>query len=298
MLNPKQLDLTKDIVMSGGNIYLSSGSASTPALLFNDHTNTGIYLVSNAKIGISTSGVQRFFINTASVTSNLQVRSITGSASSPSYAFTNALNTGLFLDNSENTLTPSLALSVNGNSGLTLQSDLTIIAEGNTAIRIPTGSTLNRPSTAETGMIRYNSDVSNVETYNGTNWIDVQLQQSGVINNFKIVTSDYTAQINDYYIFANAVESDISITLPFGTQGTTYIVKRISSTDYTVKICPPSPNSTFEDASSTTKDASSTTVDASLYDVMPTIDGNSFVVINNQFTSYTITTDGNNWYIV
>ena len=41
MLNPKQLDLSKDIVMSGGNIYLSSGSASTPALLFKDHTNTG-----------------------------------------------------------------------------------------------------------------------------------------------------------------------------------------------------------------------------------------------------------------
>ena len=325
MLNPKQLDLSKDIVMSGGNIYLSSGSASTPALLFKDHTNTGIYLVSNAKIGISTSGVQRLYVNTASVTSNLQVRSITGSASSPSYAFTNAINTGVFLDTSENTLNPSLSLSVGGNSAITLKSDLTIIADGNTAFKLPTGSTSQRPSSASAGMVRYNSDGNDIEYFDGTTWGEVKVSNRGVVNNLEIVTSDYTVQTTDYYIFANANTGNVTITLPSNVSaGTSYVIKRIDSSNNNVSILPSTSNSTLVEASDTLIDASNTLIDASsiIFDASSTnidgsstysdssidtfsdsqgsitIDGLNSLDIKIQYNCYTLTTDGSNWFIV
>jgi len=271
-LNPKQLDLTKDIVMSGGNIFLNSGSASSPPLRFSADTDTGIYLISAAKIGISTSGVQRLFINTASVTSNVQIRGISGSASSPSYAFSNSFNTGVFLDSSSNTLAPSLSLSVNGSATLTLQSDQTIIAQGNTAFKIPTGITSERPSTPYTGMIRYNTNIDTIEVYDGSTWGKVQLSTGPVINNLKVITSDYTIQYSDYYIIVNASSNNITLTLPLNIDiGTSYIIKRIDNSSNIVEILPSE---------------------------SMLIDGQSSMNVKNQYSCYSITTDSNNWFIV
>jgi hypothetical protein len=268
-LSPKQIDLSQDVVMSGGNVYLSSGSASTPSLLFSDHTNTGIYLVSSGKIGVSTSGVQRFFINTASVTSNLQIRSITGSASSPSYAFSSAYNTGMFLDSG------NLSLTVGGSVGLTLQSDGTLVLGGSSAIKLPVGSNAQRPSSPVSGMTRFNSDISATETYNGSLWLTVQNQSSGVVNKLSTVTSDYDVSVNDYYILINAISNNITLTLPSSTtSGTTYTFKRIDSSSNTVTLTPPSSETPVH------------------------IDGETSISIIRQYNSFTITTDSNNWFIV
>jgi hypothetical protein len=269
-LSPKQIDLTQDLVMAGGNIYLGSGSASTPSLLFSDHTNTGIYLASAAKIGISTSGVQRLFINTASVTSNLQIRGITGSASNPSYSFSSATNTGLFLDGG------NLSLSVGGSTGLTLQSDGNLILSSSSSLKLPVGSTAQRPGTPVEGMTRFNSDNVAVEIFNGSSWLTVQTQDSNVVNNLNTIISDYTVLNTDYYILVNASSNNISITLPSLTgllSGSTYTFKRIDSSSNTVTILPNSEKLTY-------------------------VDGETSITIIKQYNSFTITTDSNNWFIV
>lgn len=42
---------------------------------------------------------------------------------------------------------------------------------GKTSIVIPKGTTVERPTTAEASMIRYNTDLNQMEYYNGTSWI-------------------------------------------------------------------------------------------------------------------------------
>jgi hypothetical protein len=44
------------------------------------------------------------------------------------------------------------------------------------AMIVPTGTTANRPVTGVTGMVRYNSSIATLETYNGTEW-------SGILRN-------------------------------------------------------------------------------------------------------------------
>ena len=283
MLNPKQLDLSKDIVMSGGNIYLNSGSASTPALLFSDHTNTGIYLVSNGKIGISTSGVQRLYINTAAVSSNLQVRSITGSASSPSYAFNNAINTGIFLNTGNNdnvsnsgtiasSLNPALSLSVQGNTALTINNDLNLLCYGTGAIKVPTGAGNQKPSPASAGMLRFNTDNSFLEGFDGNNWYNIPFVNRDITTlNVITITNDYITTEMDYYILVNAMAKNIEISLIQCNPGMTFVIKKTDTSSNKFTIIPPTGT---------------------------TIDSYDFYSVSNQNDTLTITTDGVNWFIV
>lgn len=97
-LRPKQLNLTEDIIMTGGRIQLSTGTASSPSLTFSDHSNTGIYLASAGKIGFSTSGIQRVTINTVAVETAIQVRLPSGSDTSPALSFSASTQTGWLYD--------------------------------------------------------------------------------------------------------------------------------------------------------------------------------------------------------
>ena len=49
----------------------------------------------------------------------------------------------------------------------------TQLRTGSTAIRLPTGTTAERPSAAATGQLRYNTDTSRFEFYNGSAWASV-----------------------------------------------------------------------------------------------------------------------------
>ena len=44
---------------------------------------------------------------------------------------------------------------------------------GSTGIRVPVGSTADRPTTALEGQLRYNTDTSRVEYYQGAAWKDI-----------------------------------------------------------------------------------------------------------------------------
>jgi len=75
-------------------------------------------------------------------------------------------------------------------------------------IRVPAGSTADRPSSPTAGMIRYNTDLSSFEGYNGSQW-------SGIGGGNPWITQDtaYTATNGDR-IFADTSSGSFTITLP------------------------------------------------------------------------------------
>ena len=46
---------------------------------------------------------------------------------------------------------------------------------GKGAVKIPAGTTAQRPSKFRTGQTRYNTSTSNIEIYNGTSWVTASL---------------------------------------------------------------------------------------------------------------------------
>jgi len=52
----------------------------------------------------------------------------------------------------------------------TITEDGTTITLRNFALTLPSGNTLQRPSTPVTGMIRYNNQTNQIEGYDGVGW--------------------------------------------------------------------------------------------------------------------------------
>ena len=105
-----------DVVDIDGQLTISDGSASTPALAFGSDTDSGIYITTDtndagstiAAVGISTDGTQRMtigddlvnFHNLKLVTSDIidvnEVRGDNGSDTDPSFTFTDDGDTGMY----------------------------------------------------------------------------------------------------------------------------------------------------------------------------------------------------------
>lgn len=69
-LNPKQLNLTKDIVMAGGRIVASTGSATAPSISFSGNSTSGLYISSgNIALGVAGNLIATF--SSAGITGNL-----------------------------------------------------------------------------------------------------------------------------------------------------------------------------------------------------------------------------------
>ena len=82
--------------------------------------------------------------------------------SSPSLNQTYTYNSVIWTYNGKGWTKPSSSATVT-----------TISDQANTStgyFDLPAGTTAQRPGTANTGMVRYNSTLSIVETYNGTSW--------------------------------------------------------------------------------------------------------------------------------
>lgn len=85
-------------------------------------------------------------------------------------------------------------------------------------------------------------------------------------------TANYTALSTDYFIFGDATAGSITINLPtaVGIAGKVYVIKKIDSSANTVTI-----------------DANST----------QTLDGALTIVIGTQYASFSIVSNGSNWFI-
>lgn len=89
-----------------------------------------------------------------------------------------------------------------------------------TALTLSSGTTAQRPSTAATGMLRYNSTLAQFEGYDGANWGGIGgAQAGGVIQTNKTeVTIDYTlpAGSNGFSVGPITIDSGVSVTVTSG----------------------------------------------------------------------------------
>ncbi len=94
---------TITIIGDEGQISLQDGTAAAPALFFTNDTDTGIYRPAANQLGISTSGVQRMFVDEDGITTtgaggtfDGSVHAANGNANNPSFSFTSDQDTGFF----------------------------------------------------------------------------------------------------------------------------------------------------------------------------------------------------------
>lgn len=125
--DPEWFDTNTGSVSIGTGLF-GNGSVSQPSITFQSDTNTGLYLVGEDDIGITTGGIQRLDINGTSVdvgtainnlnlnvngtSSSTNFKAGNGASGTPSYSFTNDSDTGMYFESSGGA--ERLRFSVNG----------------------------------------------------------------------------------------------------------------------------------------------------------------------------------------
>ena len=103
----------------------------------------------------------------------------------------------------------------------------------------------------------------------GKEYVDYQLDIYGILNNVVKVTSNYTANYGDI-VLVDASGGAVTITLPSPKAGAFINVKKIDSSSNAVTIDGGGAN----------------------------IDGQASIQITTQYESYTLVSDGSNWWII
>lgn len=168
-------------LVRGSNLAISSSSSSAN-LIYVD--------VINGRVGVKTSSPSQDF----EVVGNVQVGNVlisnVGNINAGTTYINNVIDpvqnqdaaTKKYVDDnggaaalgnlqvSNTTITTSLAV---GNITLEPTGNATVIIDATSGLVLPVGNTTQRPSPAATGTVRFNTDVSRVEVYDGSQWEDV-----------------------------------------------------------------------------------------------------------------------------
>jgi len=142
------------------------------------------------------------------------------------------------VDGGGNTYYENIGFQVRNDGGTTIQpmviqgyhTGSEVVFQDTTAIRVPVGTTAQRPSggngpAAVTGQLRYNTTVSQFEGYNGTSWASVGGGATGggadqwAIEHDNTITTSYTITTNKNVISAGplTVNSGAVVTVPAGS---------------------------------------------------------------------------------
>ena len=195
---------TTDIGLIG--TFVSSGTKYTGIL--RDHTDS-TWKFYNTATAPSLGSTQNF---TGATYDGVKM----GALSATTGSFTGDLTVG----SSKFTVTASSGdTAVSGN--LTVTGDLTVNGTG--AVKVSSGTSAERPTAVE-GMIRYNTDSTAYEGYDGTNWSSLGGGATGgggdqVFNlNTMEVTTSYSLPTgkNAVSVGAITINSGVSVTIPSG----------------------------------------------------------------------------------
>ena len=142
------------------------------------------------------------------------------------------------VDGGGNTYYENIGFQVRNDGGTTIQpmviqgyhTGSEVVFQDTTAIRVPVGTTAQRPSggngpAAATGQLRYNTTVSQFEGYNGTSWASVGGGATGgggdqwAVEHDNTVTTSYTITSGKNVITAGpmTINSGATVTVPTGS---------------------------------------------------------------------------------
>lgn len=99
-----------------------------------------------------------------------------------------------------------------------------VVLSGTGYLDLPTGTTAQRPGSPNSGMIRFNSDLTTFEGYNGTAWGAIGGGATGggpdtvFFENGQTVTTNYTLTTNKNAVSAGpiTINSGVTVTIPSG----------------------------------------------------------------------------------
>lgn len=81
------------------------------------------------------------------------------------------------------------------------------IINGNAYLKLPTGTTAQRPTSASNGMVRFNTDTREMEHYENGRWIETRTGRGGIV----------TQGLRSYW------DADVAASAPTGGNGTTWV---------------------------------------------------------------------------
>lgn len=222
-----------------GALGIIAGSASTPGLFFSGDANSGLYSPGADQVAVATNGTQRLTVDTAATTSTLPVVHPLGAVGTPSLTFTGDLNTGIWSPAAD-----TIAFSEGGVEAMRIDSSGRVVigtytASGDALLQVagnvllsgtgyldlPVGTTAERPGTPNSGMIRFNTTLTQFEGYNGSAWSSVGGGATGggadtiFFENGQTVTTNYTLTTNKNAVTAGpvTVNSGVTVTIPSGS---------------------------------------------------------------------------------
>jgi hypothetical protein len=159
-------------------------------------TITGTNVSANTITGqvISGASITGNAISGASITTATGIFA-SGTAANPSITFVVDPDTGLFTGAAN-----TLSITVSGTERWRVSGDGSIYTYGSGAIQVPTGTTASRPTTALTGMLRFNTTLIRYEGYKDGDWSEIGggggATGSGgdqvFVLNEQVVTTSYT----------------------------------------------------------------------------------------------------------
>ena len=133
-----------------------------------------------------------------------------GSASAPGVGFSGDSNTGIFSQGAD-----AMGLAAGGSEVLRIQADPAF--QNTTALKVPSGTTAQRPGTPSNGHVRYNSDLTKFEGYAGGIWKDIGGGGGGA--GFKWLEIQGTAPITTEenneqpYLFGSGLSQELYATI-------------------------------------------------------------------------------------
>jgi hypothetical protein len=164
--------LTAGLISATGN--LTSGNVNTTLVSATGNVNAGNVIVGNILIpgtgNVTLGNVNINYLSTPVANSDAATKGYVDS------------QTGAALGNitiSNTTISTSLA---NGNITLTATGTQLVQVSGNLGLVLPYGNTTTRPSPATTGTIRFNTTTTQLEVWDGTQWV-------AATNNVSVITN-------------------------------------------------------------------------------------------------------------
>lgn len=118
-----RFDIGTTAITSTLPIYNSSGTEGAPSYTFSTDPDTGLYLIGNNNLGISTAGTIKLEFSNTFIIASLPFYVSDGSATSPTISFTTDSNTGFYKISND-----SIGITTGGALRMSIASALTTIA--------------------------------------------------------------------------------------------------------------------------------------------------------------------------
>ena len=218
--------------LTGGLIYTYAAGTTSPLATYTSSTGLAPHanpIVLDAagrvnEIWLDSANSYKFVLKTSGGVTIATYDNVYGSDAS----FSQVINGSLTINGGPLTVNGEASITGNVGIGTGPSTDVKLYINSTDAVRVPVGTTAERPANSATGYLRFNSTLSSFEGYNGTSWDSVGGGATGggtnkiFYLNGQTVTVDYSVPSgqNAGTFGPISVASGVTVTVPSGSTWT------------------------------------------------------------------------------